>query len=120
MKATAQKEAEVVSKPSPLWTRTKLTLRWIVYEDQFGNFVVVDPHRPKTLGLDRRMVRPPMVCIAATDDELENALEEMLFVYEQQTAVNSRHLSLVERVDAARSARGSRTDDRLPRLPKAA
>ena len=104
-----------MSVVTPQWNRTKLTLRWIVFEDQFGNFVVVDPYRSKPLGLDRRMKRPPMVCIAATDDELETTLEEMLFVYEKQTTVNSRHLTLVERVEAARDRRAGRKESRLPR-----
>ena len=108
-----------MSETTPLWNRTKLTLRWIVYGDQFGNFVLVDPHRPKALGMDRRMKRPPMLCIAATEDELEAALEEMLFVYEQQTAVNSRHLSLVERVQEARDRHAGKLE-RLPRVKSAA
>lgn len=103
----------------PQWKRTKLNLWGIVYQDQFGNFVIVDPHRPKALGMERRMKRPPTICIATTEDELENALEEMLFVYEQQTTVNSRHLNLVERVDAARERRAGRKE-RLPRLVRAA
>jgi hypothetical protein len=89
------------SKPAP-WHQLKLTLRWIVFEDQRGNFVLVDPQRPRPLGLSQTESRPPTIYVAATDAELSTAMEEMLHHYEHATSVNSRHVNLVERVQEAR------------------
>lgn len=87
--------------PAP-WHRLKLQLRWVVFQDQFGNFVLVDPQRPRPLGMAEKMSRPPTIYVAATDAELETALEEMLHHYEHATRVTSRHINLVERVEEAR------------------
>lgn len=94
------------------WNRIKLTLRWIVYEDRMGNFIVVDPHRPRPLGTPGAMKRPPTVYLATTEQELEGALEELLFQYEQQTHLTPRHLSLVERVREALDRRNGRRKER--------
>jgi len=88
--------------PAP-WHQLKLHMRWVVFEDQFGNFVLVDPQRPRPMGMADRMKRPPTVYVAATDSELETAMEEMLHHYEHATRVTSRHIELVERVQEARN-----------------
>lgn len=87
--------------PAP-WHRLKLQLRWLVFQDQFGNFVIVDPERPRPMGMAEKMKRPPTLYVAATDAELTIALEEVLHHFEHATRVTSRHMKLVERVEEAR------------------
>ena len=95
------------------WNLFKLTLRWIVFEDRrTGNFVVVEPHRQKPLGTPGAAKRPPTIYLASTDQELESALEEMLFVFQNQTRVTSRHVSLVERVRESLDRHNGRRKER--------
>jgi hypothetical protein len=82
--------------------RIRLTLHWIVFEDQLGNFVLVDPGRNKPLWLDETR-RPPSICVAGTGVEMHRALEEMLSVYQRHAKVTADHLELVEKVEAALS-----------------
>jgi hypothetical protein len=102
-----------VSAQAEPWNRLKLTLWRIVFRDQFGNYVLVDPDYTRPLGMQEEIPRPPMVYDAGTPNELETALEAVLWVYERNTQVNSRHLNLVERVLAARErANGVPPDQR--------
>src|SRR5262245_48839762 len=94
---------ELRGKEQAPGTNLKLRLRWVVFEDQFGNFVIVDPQRPRQMGMADKMKRPPTVFVAATDSELETAMEEMLHHYEHATRVTSRHINLVERAEEARA-----------------
>ena len=91
----------VGKKPAP-GKGLKLQLWGIVFQDQFGNFVIVDPQKPRPMGLNQEMKRPPTVYVAATDLELETALEEVLFHFKHATSVTTRHLDLVEKVEEAR------------------
>jgi hypothetical protein len=113
--AQKYEEAFLAAQPQP-WNRLKLTLRWIVFQDAQGNFVLVDPHRPKPLGIAQEAKRPPTVYVAGTDVEMERAMEEMLYVYQQHTAVNRRHVALVEKVLEARARAGGAFRERLPRV----
>ncbi len=83
-----------------------------MFEDRMGNFVVVDPNRPRPLGAPAAMKRPPTLFLATTEQEIEGALEEMLFMFERTVRVNSRHLNLVERVLEARDRHHGRTKER--------
>jgi hypothetical protein len=87
--------------PEP-WNELKLSLRWVVFQDRQGNLVVVDPERPKPLGLEQEKNRPPTIYFAATDAELDAAIEEMLWHYQHFTTPTSRRAELVERVVEAR------------------
>ena len=80
--------------------RIKLHLQWLVFTDQGGNFVVVDPERNKPLWLDESR-RPPTVYVAATDTEMKQGLEEMLFRYTHSAKVTPEHVRLVDRVERA-------------------
>ena len=80
--------------------RIRLTLQWLVFNDQFGNFVLVDPQRNKPLWLDETR-RPPTIFMAATDVEMQRALEEMLGCYQRVARVGPEHVQLVEKVETA-------------------
>jgi hypothetical protein len=84
--------------------RIRLTLKWLVFEDQFGNHVLVDPARNKPLWLDETR-RPPSVYVAATDVEMHRALEEMLECYQRVARVTSQHVDLVDKVQTVLEAR---------------
>jgi hypothetical protein len=92
-------DLKVGRRPAPQ-CRIKLTLQWIVFTDQWGNFVLIDPNRNKPLWLDESR-RPPTVYVAATDQEMKRALEEMLFRYTHSARVTPEHLRLVDRVERA-------------------
>lgn len=80
----------------------KLGLLCLVFKDRLGNLVVVDPRLDKQLGLPDAVDRfGPF--IAATESEVEWALEELLNLYMRYTKVTSKHIRLVE---AAQEARG--------------
>lgn len=79
--------------------RIRLTLQWLVFTDQVGNFVLVDPRRDKPLWLDETR-RPPSIYLAATDVEMHRALEEMLEAYQRVARVTSPGVDLVDRVEA--------------------
>jgi hypothetical protein len=88
--------ARVARKPASQ-RRIRLTLTWIVFEDQWGNDVLVDPGRNKPLWLDESR-RPPSIYVAATDTEMHRALEEMLECYQRVARVGPAHVQLVEKV----------------------
>ena len=85
--------------------RPNLNLRLMVFTDQAGNFVLVEPRDHRLLGMPEDERRPPTIYLAETDEELESALEAMLHRYCQCTKVTSRHLELIERVNEARGRR---------------
>lgn len=76
----------------------RLMFRYGIFQDQFGNYVIMDPMMEKPLGLPDDYNRRPSVYIAATDGELKIALEATLYEYEQKSKVNGEHLALVMKV----------------------
>jgi len=82
----------------------KYGLLCLVFADRRGNLVMVDPRIEKQLGLPDELQRfGPFV--AATEAEIEWALEEVLDLYQRYTKVTSRHIKLVEAVQEARARR---------------
>ena len=79
--------------------RIRLTLQWLVFKDQWGNFVMVDPAENKPMWLDEER-RPPTVYLAATDAEVHAATEAMLERYVRTTKVTPQHRELVDKVEA--------------------
>lgn len=83
----------------------KLGLLMLVFMDRVGNIVMVDPRLEKQLGLPAEIERfGPFV--AASEAEIEWALEEVLDLYQRYTKVTSRHIGLVDAVREARERRG--------------
>jgi hypothetical protein len=104
------------SSPPP--SSLRLTLRALLFTDQLGNVVIVDPHREKPLGaraLDRRQ---PSLYIGATETEIEAALSEMTWIAERWLVCGKKQLALMDRAREARR----RLDGFVPstRLPKVA
>lgn len=85
----------------PAIAHSRLVLKGIIFVDPAGNVAVLDPQMEKPLGLAQEEQRPPTVYALATDAELEVALEEMLWHYQQKTRVTPKHRSLIERVREA-------------------
>lgn len=96
----------VAQKPASQ-RRIRLTLQWLVFEDQVGNFVLVDPARDKPLWLDESR-RPPSVYVAATDVEMHRALEEMLECYRRVARCTPARLELVKKVEVVLQQRFER------------
>lgn len=95
----------------------RLTLRALVFSDQLGNVVIVDPHRDKPLGaraLDRRQ---PSLYVAASEQEVLAALEEVTWVAEHWLKMGRREVAAIERArDARRRLDGMTPPSRLPRV----
>jgi len=104
------------SQPQP-WNRLRLRLAWIVFTDQMGNFVMVDPERPRPLGVANQKQRPPSIYFAATGEEFEACAEAMLPVLEANLVAGRRQAALIERVAEIRERlAGFRKPERLPKV----
>ena len=88
--------------PKPAWTRPRLQLKWIVYEDQHGNLTILEPDRRKALGTREVMRRPPQVCIAASGREHLECLEAALDAFDRFGIIDAEHRDLAQRVSDAR------------------
>lgn len=99
------------------WNRLRLRLAWIVFQDQMGNFVLVDPERPRPLGVAGQKQRPPTIYFAATGEEFEACAEAMLPVLEANLVAGRRQAALIERVAEIRERlSGFRKPERLPKV----
>jgi len=100
------------------WNRLRLRLAWIVFVDQVGNLVVVDPERPRPLGAEGAAPRPPTIYLATTAAELEACADAFLPVLERELVGGRRQVELLERVREARERLAGFTPlTRLPKLP---
>lgn len=78
-------------------TTPRLTLRWIVYEDQHGNFACLDPDFSKPLGMDESRPRPETFYSVAYDAEVYQALEALLWVAEHRVRTTPELRELIAR-----------------------
>jgi hypothetical protein len=99
-----------------LWGIEKLAARWIVFTDRAGNLVIVDLEYERPLGIDDEMVRPPMICIAATRGEYAEALERFLEGFERLAKSDAPSRSLSERVSEQLSKYRREAGDESERL----
>jgi hypothetical protein len=95
----------------------RLRLTWLVFQDTRGNFVLLDPERPRPLGAESQKARPPTIYLATSSAEIEACGSAMLRVMEQNLIVGRREMALLDRVrEAHRRLEGFVPAQRLPRV----
>jgi hypothetical protein len=92
--------------------RLRLSYIASLFRDQSGNFVVTLADGDRPMGLDQHAKRPPSVYLAETDNELEVALEQMLFRFERCTSATGKHVELARRVWNAIARRNGHRPER--------
>jgi len=98
-------------------TALRLRLVWLVFQDQAGNFILMDPERPRPLGAENQKQRPPTLYMATSSAEIEACGEAMLRVMESNLIVGRREMALLDRVrDAHRRLEGFTPPERLPKV----
>lgn len=75
----------------------RLRLRWIVYEDQCGNYACLDPDFAKPMGMDESQPRPDTFYGLAYDAEVYQALEAVLWVAENRVRSTPELRELIAR-----------------------
>ena len=95
----------------------RLRLAWIVFQDAHGNFVLLDPERPRPLGAEGQKQRPPTIYMATSSAEIEACGEAVLRVMEANLIVGRREMALLDRVrEAHRRLEGFTPAARLPKV----
>jgi len=87
----------------------------VVFQDQRGDYVILDPNRTRPLGAPAQAKRPPTIYEAITEEEMDAIAEAVFYQYERYCPLTRQRLSLIERVEEARGRAG-----RLPKGRKAA
>jgi hypothetical protein len=88
----------------------------VVFVDQVGNLVVVDPERPRPLGAEGAAPRPPTIYLAATAAEMEAAADALIPILERELVGGRRQVELIEKVRELRERLAGFTA--APRLPR--